>query len=79
MLGKLTIIKMLGYFSDFIYKWYFWIYDHLYIQSINKFMCTINEKVVEFYDTLNSCSYYQDAFYNYKNHEEYLYALDYFI
>ena len=76
MLGKLTIIKMLGYFSDFIYKWYFWIYDHLYIQSINKFMCTINEKVVEFYDTLNSCTYYQDAFYSYKNREEYLYALD---
>ena len=68
--GKLKIIKMLELLSEFIYKWYFWIYDHSYIQQWYSFLNSINEKVQEFSRILKKINN------NFKDYEEYLYAQD---
>ena len=74
--GKLKIIKMLELLSEFIYKWYFWIYDHSYIPTWCRLWCTLKVKAQEFYGQIYAYNYYQDNTNKFKDYEEYLYAQD---
>lgn len=48
------INKNIKSFSKFIYKWYFWLYDHTFDSEINKLYITVRNKIYDFQEQLNS-------------------------